>query len=183
MTNTLTISIYPSGHHRQNCEAQTLRMVVEKSNSFHQLLQGGQYNPILIDVDSEDVTEDRTDVWASISKSEAETAIKKRTYKSASSKGDKGKDKNKCKESTPPISSFECVREMEMEKRDRIKRMGAIPAFDSDMAACAAVYGPITAKGKALLATLSDYSPLGRKGFTSEDATTALSLFMTLIYL
>ena len=78
MTNTLTISIYPSGHHRQNCEAQTSRMVVEKSNSFHQLLQGGQYNPILIDVDSEDVTEDRTDVWASISKSEAETAIKKK---------------------------------------------------------------------------------------------------------
>jgi hypothetical protein len=85
-------------------------MVVEKFNSFHQLLEGGQYNPILIDVDSEDVTEGRTDVWASIRKSEAETAIKKRTRKSKSSKGGKDKDNNKGKDSTSPIWSFQSVR-------------------------------------------------------------------------
>ncbi len=137
-------------------------MIVEKSNSFHQLLEGGQYNPILIDVDSEDVTEDRTDVWASIRTSEAETArIRTRDRTRNKDLGndndngnkvtveDKGKDPN-----SPPRWNFQCVREIENAKRARIEKMGVFPAFDADMGAVAAQYGAMAAEGRAFLASL-----------------------------
>ena len=138
-------------------------MIVEKSNSLHQLLEGGQYNPILIDVDSEDVTEDRTDVWATIRTSEAETArIRARDRTRNKDLGndndngnkvtveDKGKDTN-----SPPRWNFLCVREIENAKRARIEKMGVIPAFDADTGAMAAQYGAMAAEGRAFLASLS----------------------------
>jgi hypothetical protein len=48
------------------------------------------------------------------------------------------------------------LREIENEKRERIERMGAIPAFDADMAALANNYGTMSAQGSAFLDTLSD---------------------------
>ena len=144
-------------------------MLVEKSDSFHQLLEGGQYNPIVVDVDSEDVSENRSDVWAFVRKSEAETAVKNSTWKIKSTKGKKGKDNNKCNNkntvedknrdiSSPPDWPFPCVREIENAKRERIERMGVVPAFDADMKALADKYGTMAAVGKAFLASLSDDS-------------------------
>ena len=66
---------------------------------------------------------------------------------------DKGKDTN-----SPPTWNFLCVREIENAKRERIERMGFIPAFEADMEALANNYGRMAAEGKAFLATLSDDS-------------------------
>jgi hypothetical protein len=66
---------------------------------------------------------------------------------------DKGRDTN-----SPPRWNFLCVRELENAKRERIEKMGIIPAFDADMAALAENYGKMAAEGKAFLATLSDDS-------------------------
>jgi hypothetical protein len=60
--------------------------------------------------------------------------------------------------STPPIWPFLCVREIENAKRERIKRMGVIPAFDADMKALADQYGTMAADDKAFLASLGDDS-------------------------
>jgi hypothetical protein len=60
--------------------------------------------------------------------------------------------------STPPIWPFLCVRERENAKRERIKRMGVIPAFDADMKALADQYGTMAAVGKSFLASLGDDS-------------------------
>ena len=60
--------------------------------------------------------------------------------------------------STPPIWPFLCVREIENAKRERIKRMGVIPAFDADMKALADKYGRMAADGESFLASLGDDS-------------------------
>ncbi len=39
-----------------------------------------------------------------------------------------------------PICNFRCVREIENEKRERVERMGVIPAFDEGMDNMAATY-------------------------------------------
>ncbi len=70
---------------------------------------------------------------------------------------DNGNDKDKVINS-PPLWKFQCVREIENAKRERIEKMGISPAFDADMAALAASYGKMAAEGKAFLATLSDDS-------------------------
>ncbi len=102
---------------------------------------------------------------------EKSQGVRKRTRKSKSTKGDMGKDNNngndtltaevKDKEissSPPPTWDYLCVREIENAKRERIEKMGRIPAFDADMAALAANYGRMAAEGKAFLATLSSDS-------------------------
>ena len=72
---------------------------------------------------------------------------------------DNGNDKDKDKViNSPPVWKFVCVREVENAKRERIEKMGIIPAFDADMAALASRYGQMAAEGKAFLATLSDDS-------------------------
>ena len=50
------------------------------------------------------------------------------------------------------------MREIENDKRERIEKMGAIPAFDADMRALSEGYGKLAADGRAYLATLSDDS-------------------------
>ncbi len=59
---------------------------------------------------------------------------------------------------SPPTWNFQCVREQENAKRERVEKMGEWPAFDADMAALAENYGRMAAEGKAYLATLSDDS-------------------------
>jgi ATP-dependent exoDNAse (exonuclease V) beta subunit len=57
-----------------------------------------------------------------------------------------------------PEWNFQCVREQENSERERIKRMGSIPAFDADIQKLADNYGKMAADGKAYLATLSEDS-------------------------
>jgi hypothetical protein len=59
---------------------------------------------------------------------------------------------------SPPEWNFRCVREIENDKRERIEKMGAIPAFDADMKALSEAYGKMASDGRAFLATLSDDS-------------------------
>jgi hypothetical protein len=59
---------------------------------------------------------------------------------------------------SPPEWNFRCVREIENDKRERIEKMGAIPAFDADMTALSEAYGKMASDGRAFLATLSDDS-------------------------
>jgi hypothetical protein len=102
---------------------------------------------------------------------EKSQGVRKRTRKSKSSKGDMGKDNNngndkvtaeeKDKETSsppPPPWDYLCVREIENAKRERIEKMGQIPAFEADMAALAENYGRMAAEGKAFLATMSSDS-------------------------
>ncbi len=70
-----------------------------------------------------------------------------------------------------PVWNFRCVHEIENEKRERVERMGVIPAFDEDMNNLAAGYGKIVADGRAWLATLSqssDEDPGSSLGITAE---------------
>ena len=53
---------------------------------------------------------------------------------------------------------FTCVREQENAERERVQRMGTMPAFDADMLALSNRFGEAAKKGKAYLATLSDDS-------------------------
>ncbi len=47
------------------------------------------------------------------------------------------------------------MREIENAKRDRIEKMGIIPAFDADMKALANNYGRMVMEGKDFLVTLT----------------------------
>jgi hypothetical protein len=57
-----------------------------------------------------------------------------------------------------PVWNFRCVREIENDKRERVERMGVIPAFDEDMSNLAAGYGKMGDDGRAYLSTLSQSS-------------------------
>ncbi len=57
-----------------------------------------------------------------------------------------------------PVWNFRCVREIENDKRERVERMGVIPAFDEDMKNLAATYGKMGHDGRAYLSTLSQSS-------------------------
>ena len=57
-----------------------------------------------------------------------------------------------------PVWNFRCVREIENDKRERVERMGVIPAFDEDMKNLAAQYGKMGDDGRAYLSTLSQSS-------------------------
>ena len=59
---------------------------------------------------------------------------------------------------TPEDWNFLCVREIENNARERIERMGPLPAFYEDMDNLANNYGRMAAEGKAYLGTLSSDS-------------------------
>ena len=50
---------------------------------------------------------------------------------------------------------FRCIREIELEKQQRVERLGEIGVFNADIAKMAATYGAASATGRAYLGTLS----------------------------
>ena len=43
-----------NGHNKRNCASSSTRKLVEKSTAFKEIVEGGSFNPIRVDVDDND---------------------------------------------------------------------------------------------------------------------------------